>query len=83
MNWDIKKRNNVAMPWAVALLLCGFMILTPIPGSPETSTRYLPGETVRAYAIQQNTLTAGTNYTFTFASANLTITAAALTVSST
>src|SRR5205085_2490828 len=41
----------------------------------------VPGETVRAYAIQQNTLTAGTNYTLTFASANLTITAAALTVS--
>src|SRR5205823_5991841 len=34
-----------------------------------------------AYAIQQGTLTAGTNYSLTFNSANLTITAAALTVS--
>src|SRR5207237_820649 len=38
------------------------------------------GETVRTYAIQQGTLTAGPNYTLTFNSANLAITAAALSV---
>src|SRR5207248_3111000 len=38
------------------------------------------GETVGAYAIQQGTLTAGTNYSLSFNSANLTITAAPLTV---
>jgi hypothetical protein len=38
------------------------------------------GETVGSYAIQQGTLTAGTNYSLTFNSANLTITATALTV---
>src|SRR5205823_2909173 len=38
------------------------------------------GETVGNYAINQGTLTAGTNYALTFNSANLTITPAALTV---
>jgi chorismate-pyruvate lyase len=38
------------------------------------------GETVGTYAIEQGTLTAGTNYNLTFVSANLTITARAITV---
>ena len=38
------------------------------------------GETVGNYAIQQGTLTAGTNYTLTFNSTNLAITPAPLTV---
>ncbi|WP_159439850.1 MBG domain-containing protein [Pontibacter lucknowensis] len=38
------------------------------------------GEDVGVYAIEQNTLTAGTNYTLTYISANLTITQKAITV---
>ena len=38
------------------------------------------GESVGAYAIQQGSLTAGTNYTLTFVPANLTITALPITV---
>ena len=38
------------------------------------------GESVATYAIQQGTLTAGSNYTITFVPANLTITTRAITV---
>ena len=38
------------------------------------------GENVGTYAIQQGTLSAGTNYTLTFVSANLTISAKPITV---
>jgi len=40
----------------------------------------VPGENIGSYAIQQGTLTAGTNYTLSFTSANLAITAAPLSV---
>jgi hypothetical protein len=40
----------------------------------------LAGETIGDYAIQQGTLTAGTNYALTFNPANITITTAALVV---
>src|SRR5207248_2849018 len=39
------------------------------------------GETIGSYSINQGTLTAGTNYSLSFNSANLTITTASLTVS--
>jgi large repetitive protein len=38
------------------------------------------GENVGTYAIQQGTVTLGTNYTLTFISANLTVTARAITI---
>ncbi len=41
----------------------------------------IPGENVGAYAIEQGTLDAGTNYTLTFVSANLTIDQKAITIS--
>ncbi len=46
-----------------------------ITGTPNRTT----GETVGSYSILQGTLTAGTNYTLTYVSANLSITPASLT----
>ena len=62
-------------------LFTGTVLKTEPDAGAEPGLRYHLSESVRAYAIQQGTLTAGTNYTLTFNSANLTITAAPLTIS--
>ena len=54
---------------------------TLVPGDGFTgSLSRVAGENVGAYAIEQNTLTAGSNYALTFVSANLTINPRAIEV---